>query len=214
MNTIFDPFAATDDAMARLHERLVARAEEEHLLDVGYRTVDSPVGSLLLAATDRGLVRVAFVGEGHDAVLEMLARVVSPRILRAPQRLDRAARELDEYFAGRRTDFDLAVDLRLAHGFRLEVLRHLREIGYGATESYAVVAAAAGSPRAVRAVGTACATNPVPVVVPCHRVVRSDGTAGAYRGGPEAKLTLLALEHRTLAASDPPRKVVETPGCP
>ena len=200
MNTIFDPLAATDDAMARLHERLVARAEEEHLLDVGYRTVDSPVGSLLLAATDRGLVRVAFVGEGHDAVLEMLARVVSPRILRAPQRLDRAARELDEYFDGRRTGFDLALDLRLAHGFRLEVLQHLREIGYGATESYAVVAAAAGSPRAVRAVGTACATNPVPVVVPCHRVVRSDGTPGAYRGGPEAKRTLLALEHRTLAS--------------
>ncbi len=201
MNTIFDPLATTDDTMARLHERLAERAEEEHLLDVGYRTVDSPVGSLLLAATDRGLVRVAFAGEGHDAVLEMLARQVSPRILRAPQRLDLAARELDEYFDGRRTGFDLAVDLRLAHGFRLEVLRHLREIGYGATESYAVVAAAAGSPRAVRAVGTACATNPVPVVVPCHRVVRSDGTPGAYRGGPEAKRTLLALEHRTLAAS-------------
>ena len=201
MNTIFDPLATTDDTMARLHERLVARAEEEHLLDVGYRTVDTPVGSLLLAATDRGLVRVAFAGEGHDAVLEMLSRQVSPRILRAPQRLDLAARELDEYFSGRRTGFDLALDLRLAHGFRLEVLHHLREIGYGATESYAVVAAAAGSPRAVRAVGTACATNPVPVVVPCHRVVRSDGTAGAYRGGPEAKLTLLALEHRTLAAS-------------
>ena len=201
MNTIFDPLATTDDTMARLHDRLAVRAEEEHLLDVGYRTVDSPVGSLLLAATDRGLVRVAFAGEGHDAVLEMLARQVSPRILRAPQRLDLAARELDEYFAGRRTGFDLALDLRLAHGFRLEVLQHLREIGYGATESYAVVAAAAGSPRAVRAVGTACATNPVPVVVPCHRVVRSDGTAGAYRGGPEAKLTLLALEHRTLAAS-------------
>ena len=201
MNTIFDPLAATDDTMARLHERLVVRAEEEHLLDVGYRTVDSPVGSLLLAATDRGLVRVAFAGEGHDAVLETLARQVSPRILRAPQRLDLAARELDEYFDGRRTGFDLALDLRLAHGFRLEVIQHLREIGYGATESYAVVAAAAGSPRAVRAVGTACATNPVPVVVPCHRVVRSDGTPGAYRGGPEAKRTLLALEHRTLAAS-------------
>jgi methylated-DNA-[protein]-cysteine S-methyltransferase len=201
MNTIFDPLDTTDDTMARLHDRLAERADEEHLLDVGYRTLDSPVGSLLLAATDRGLVRVAFAGEGHDDVLEMLARQVSPRILRAPQRLDLAARELDEYFDGRRTGFDLALDLRLAHGFRLEVLQHLREIGYGATESYAVVAAAAGSPRAVRAVGTACATNPVPVVVPCHRVVRSDGTPGAYRGGPEAKRTLLALEHRTRAAS-------------
>lgn len=194
MNTIFDPLDTTDDTMARLHDRLAERAEEEHLLDVGYRTVDSPVGSLLLAATDRGLVRVAFAGEGHDAVLEMLARQVSPRILRAPQRLDLAARELDEYFDGRRTGFDLALDLRLAHGFRLEVLQHLREIGYGATESYAVVAAAAGSPRAVRAVGTACATNPVPVVVPCHRVVRSDGSVGGYAGGPEAKRALLTLE--------------------
>ena len=201
MNTIFDPLDTTQDTMARLQERLAVRADEEHLLDVGYRTVDSPVGSLLLAATDRGLVRVAFAGEGHDTVLEMLARQISPRILRAPKRLDLAARELDEYFDGRRTGFDLALDLRLAHGFRLEVLQHLREIGYGATESYAVVAAAAGSPRAVRAVGTACAMNPVPVFVPCHRVVRSDGTAGAYRGGPEAKRALLALEHRTLAAS-------------
>ena len=201
MNTIFDPLDAADDTMARLHDRLALRAEEEHLLDVGYRTVDSPVGSLLLAATDRGLVRVAFAGEGHDRVLEALTRLVSPRILRAPRRLDLAARELDEYFAGRRTGFDLALDLRLAHGFRLEVLEHLREIGYGTTESYTVVAAAAGSPRAVRAVGTACATNPVPVVVPCHRVVRSDGTPGAYRGGPEAKQTLLDLERRTLASS-------------
>ncbi len=194
MNTIFDPLETTDESMAALHDRLAVLAEDEHLLDVGYRTVDSPIGSLLLAATDRGLVRVAFASEGHDAVLELLARQVSPRILRAPRRLDLAARELDEYFAGSRTGFDLALDLRLAHGFRLEVLEHLREIGYGATESYAVVAAAAGSPRAVRAVGTACATNPVPVVVPCHRVVRSDGTAGAYRGGREAKQTLLTLE--------------------
>lgn len=201
MNTIFDPLDAADDTMSRLHDRLAMQAEEEHLLDVGYRTVDSPVGSLLLAATERGLVRVAFAGEGHDLVLEGLARLVSPRILRAPRRLDLAARELGEYFDGRRTGFDLAVDLRLAHGFRLEVLEHLREIGYGTTESYTVVAAAAGSPRAVRAVGTACATNPVPVVVPCHRVVRSDGTPGAYRGGPEAKQTLLDLERRTLASS-------------
>ena len=201
MNTIFDPLDAADDTMPRLHDRLALRAEEEHLLDVGYRTIDSPVGSLLLAATERGLVRVAFAGEGHDLVLEALARLVSPRILRAPRRLDLAARELEEYFVGRRTGFDLALDLRLAHGFRLEVLEHLREIGYGTTESYTIVAAAAGSPRAVRAVGTACATNPVPVVVPCHRVVRSDGTPGAYRGGPEAKQTLLDLERRTLASS-------------
>ena len=194
MNTIFDPLETTDDAMAALHDRLASLAEDQHLLDVGYRTVDSPVGSLLLAATERGLVRVAFEIEGHDAVLEMLASQVSPRILRAARRLDPVARELGEYFAGDRTGFDLAVDLRLAHGYRLEVLEHLREIGYGATESYAVVASATSSPRAVRAVGSACATNPVPVVVPCHRVVRSDGTPGAYRGGTAAKETLLTLE--------------------
>ncbi len=197
MKTIFDPLETTDDTMARLHGRLAGSAADQHLLDVGYRTVDSPVGSLLLAATERGLVRVAFEREGHDAVLEALARQVSPRILRTAQRLEPVARELDEYFAGARTGFDLPLDLRLAHGFRLEVLEHLREIGYGATESYAVVAAAAGSPRAVRAVGTACATNPVPIVVPCHRVVRSDGSVGSYRGGPEAKQTLLTLERPT-----------------
>ena len=170
--------------MAPLHDRLAVPAEEEHLLDVGYRTVDSPVGSLLLAATERGLVRVAFEIEGHDTVLEMLARQVSPRILRAPRRLDPRRASSTSTSPATAPASTSPLDLRLAHGFRLEVLEHLREIGYGSTESYAVVAAAAGSPRAVRAVGTACALNPVPVVVPCHRVVRSDGTTGSYRGGP------------------------------
>ena len=164
------------------------------LLDVAYRTVDSPLGPLLLAATVDGVVRVAFAAEDHDEVLARLAADVSPRILRYPARLDDAARQLDEYFAGRRRGFDVPVDLRLAHGFRRDVLAHLREIPFGATESYATVARAAGSPKAVRAVGTACATNPIPLVVPCHRVVRSDGTIGQYRGGVEAKRTLLALE--------------------
>ena len=115
-------------------------------------------------------------------------------MLRAPARLDPAARQLEEYFAGRRTAFDLPLDLRLSAGFRRDVLTHLREIGYGTTASYAALAAAAGSPRAVRAVGTACATNPLPVVVPCHRVVRSDGALGSYVGGVAAKRTLLDLE--------------------
>lgn len=139
-------------------------------------------------------MRVAYAVQDHDAVLRQLAERVSPRILNAPARLDETSRQLEEYFAGRRTRFDLPLDWRLSKGFRREVLTHLREIGYGHTESYAQVAAAAGSPRAVRAVGTACATNPLPVVVPCHRVVRSDGTAGGYAGGPEAKRTLLTLE--------------------
>ena len=182
------------DAERRLHDRLAAAAERAGILDVAYRTLDTPVGPLLLAATEAGLVRVAYTREGHEQVLEELATRISPRVLLAPLRLESAARELEEYFAGRRRIFDLPLDLRLATGFRRTVLDHLPEIGYGTTASYAAVAAAAGSPRAVRAVGTACATNPLPVIVPCHRVVRSDGTLGQYAGGVEAKRTLLDLE--------------------
>lgn len=190
-----------DDRAAgrRLHARLVSAAEAEGLLDVAYRTVDTPLGSLLLAATPDGLVRVAFPGEGHAAVLEALAARISPRVLHAPARLDTAARQLEEYFAGRRTAFELPLDLRLAGGFRRVVLDQLRAIGYGATATYAGVAAAAGTPKAARAVGTACATNPLPVIVPCHRVVRADGAVGGYLGGPQAKRTLLALEADTAA---------------
>jgi methylated-DNA-[protein]-cysteine S-methyltransferase len=181
-------------AMARLHERLVERAQREGILDVAYRTLETSVGKLLLATTDQGLVRVAYAVQDHDAVLRQLADTISPRVLNAPGRLDEVSRQLEEYFAGRRTRFDLPLDWRLSKGFRREVLAHLRDIGYGHTESYAQVAAASGSPRAVRAVGTACATNPLPIVVPCHRVVRSDGSAGGYAGGTDAKHTLLTLE--------------------
>ncbi len=181
-------------ADARLRARLAAAAERDGVLDVAYRTIDTPVGELLLAATAGGLLRVAFTLDGHDAVLATLAGAVSPRILRAPKRLDAVSRQLDEYFARRRTVFDVPLDLRLSKGFRRAVLAHLPEIPYGRTESYTEVAAAAGSPRAVRAVGSACATNPLPVVVPCHRVVRSDGSFGGYAGGPDAKRTLLTLE--------------------
>jgi len=185
---------ADEETTARLRAKLASDAEREGLLDVAYRTVDTPIGSLLLAATPVGLVRVVFENVGHDAALTALATTVSPRILHAPARLDPVSRQLDEYFAGRRTGFDVPVDLRLASGFRRAVLEHLRVIDYGRTESYAEVAAAAGSPRAVRAVGTACAMNPVPVVVPCHRVVRSDGSFGGYAGGPDAKRALLTME--------------------
>ena len=191
---IFDELRADDETMVRLHQRLERDAAADELLDVAYRTVDSPLGALLLAATPVGLVRLAFEGEDHAAVLATIADGVSPRVLRAPSRLDDAARQLEEYFAGRRRVFDVAVDLRLARGFRRAVLEHLRDIPYGGTESYATVARAAGSPNAVRATGSACATNPVPLVVPCHRVVRSDGSIGQYRGGVEAKRQLLALE--------------------
>lgn len=195
------PLADGEEAAAeRLAAALARAAAEDGLLDVAYRVVDSPVGPLLLAGTDAGLVRVAFAREGHDAVLQQLSASLSPRVLRAPARLDEAARELDEYFAGRRRSFDLPLDLRLAGGFRREVLAHLPEIGYGHTASYAAVAALTSSPRAVRAVGTACARNPLPLVVPCHRVVRSDGSQGAYLGGTEAKAWLLALEASGSAA--------------
>jgi methylated-DNA-[protein]-cysteine S-methyltransferase len=183
-----------EEPAARLRARLVADAEREGLLDLAYRTVDTPVGSLLLAATPAGLVRVVYENVGHDTELARLAEAVSPRILHAPARLDTVARQLDEYFAGRRTAFDVPLDLRLARGFRRAVIDHLPAIQYGRTETYAQVAAAAGSPKAVRAVGTACATNPVPVVVPCHRVVRSDGSFGGYAGGPDAKRALLTME--------------------
>ena len=178
----------------RLHERLTEAASREGLLDVAYRTVDTPVGRLLLAATPAGLVRIAYEREDHDHVLQAIADRVSPRILQHPARLDDAARQLDEYFTADRRVFDLDLDWRLSSGFRATVLRHLLDIEYGHTASYATVAGLAGSPRAVRAVGTACATNPLPVVVPCHRVVRADGAIGGYLGGPQAKATLLALE--------------------
>ncbi|GAB2981281.1 methylated-DNA--[protein]-cysteine S-methyltransferase [Frigoribacterium salinisoli] len=162
--------------------------------DVAYRVVDSPVGRLLLASTERGLVRVAFDVEGHDAQLTALSARLGPRVDEAPVRLDAVATQLDEYFAGRRRTFDLPLDRRLSGGYRGTVLGLLEAIPYGRTESYAGVARATGNPGAVRAVGTACATNPIPVVVPCHRVVRSDGTWGRYLGGADAKTALLRLE--------------------
>jgi len=191
-----DHFAAPadPDTLSRLRHRLGLAAEAEGLLDVAYTTIDSPVGTLLLAATPKGLVRVAYDIEGHDRVLSALSQRLSPRVLRAPKRLDAAARELDEYFGRQRRAFDLPLDLSLSSGFRQLVQRHLPEIGYGQTRTYRQVAELVGNPKAVRAVGTACATNPLPVVVPCHRVLRADGTIGGYVGGPAAKQALLSLE--------------------
>jgi methylated-DNA-[protein]-cysteine S-methyltransferase len=192
---ILDQLAEIDEpALNRLHQRLEQDAEQSGLLDVAFRTFDSPVGQLLLAATPRGLVRVAYDQEGTDTVLQSLSAMISPRVLAAPGRLEGAARQLDEYFAGRRRVFDVPLDLQLARGFRGTVLAHLTRIPYGRTKSYAEVAAGTGRPRAVRAVGSACATNPLPLLVPCHRVLRSDGSLGGYLGGVEIKKTLLQLE--------------------
>jgi len=196
MNVTADYFGPPSDAgtLARLRLRLEQSAEAEGLLDVAYTTIDSPVGPLLLAATPKGLVRVAYNTEDHDRVLDTLSQRLSPRVLRSPKRLDAAARELEEYFGGRRQVFDLPLDRSLSTGFRQLVQMHLPEIGYGQTRTYGQVAALVGNPKAVRAVGTACATNPLPVVVPCHRVLRADGTNGGYVGGPVAKQALLTLE--------------------
>jgi methylated-DNA-[protein]-cysteine S-methyltransferase len=178
----------------RLRERLAERADGDEVLDVAYRVVDTPFDRLLVATTPAGLVRVAFEREGLDDVLTTLAARLSPRIIAAPRRLDPVARQLDEYFAHRREAFDVPVDLSLATGFRRRVLEYLPTIGYGHTASYAVVAAGVDNPRAVRAVGTACATNPLPLLIPCHRVVRADGGMGQYLGGTENKRHLLDLE--------------------
>jgi methylated-DNA-[protein]-cysteine S-methyltransferase len=177
-----------------LHERLVERASREQLVDVAYRTIDTRIGALLLAASPAGLVRIAFEREGFDTVLAQLAEDVGPRVLLVAQQLDEVARQLDAYLRGDLTEFDLTLDLRLARGFRREVLEHLRTIGYGHTESYATAARGAGRPAAVRAAASACSHNPIPLVIPCHRVVRSDGSPGKYGGGPEVKRDLLAME--------------------
>jgi methylated-DNA-[protein]-cysteine S-methyltransferase len=186
------------DDLNALRRRLSDEADRAGVLDLAYRVVESPVGDLLVVTSPSGLVRVAFDLEDHDLVLTHLAEAVSPRILRSATRTDEVARELDEYFEGARRRFDVAVDLRLASGFRAEVLTHLLDVPYGTVVSYGELARTTSSPRAARAVGTACATNPVPIVVPCHRVVRSGGALGnylgGYLGGPEVKVALLELE--------------------
>ena len=183
-----------DDDIAAATAAALARADDEGLVEVAVARTDSPIGTLTLAATPEGLVRVAFPRE-TETILEELADTVSPRVVELPRRLDLARRELDEYFDGNRTVFDLPVDLRLAHGFRRQVLEMLfAEITFGETVSYGELAALAGSPRAHRAVGSAMATNPVPIVVPCHRVLRSGGALGGYGGGLDVKRYLLALE--------------------
>lgn len=187
-------FPIESGVMADLRTRLGSMAGEHGLLDVAYRTIDTPVGPLLLAATEKGLVRVAFEREDFDAVLASLATRISPRVLEAPRRLDAVAAELDEYFAGKRHAFDVPLDYAMSSGFRQIVQRYLPHIGYGHTQSYKEVAELVGNPKAVRAVGTACATNPLPVVVPCHRVLRTDGGLGGYIGGLDAKTMLLTLE--------------------
>jgi methylated-DNA-[protein]-cysteine S-methyltransferase len=178
----------------RLLRSLGERAAREGTLDAGFDTIDSPLGRLLLAATPAGIVRIGFATEDEDELLDELARRVSPRVLRAPRLLDDARRALAEYFDGRLRSFELPLDWRLTNGFRRRVLLATARIPYGQTRSYRDLATAAGNHAAVRAAGSALATNPLPIVVPCHRVLRSDGALGGYRGGLPAKRMLLALE--------------------
>jgi methylated-DNA-[protein]-cysteine S-methyltransferase len=185
---------ADDAAAARATERAAERAAEEGLADVAYTTTDSPVGPLLVATTKRGLVRIAFGKERPDDVLNELVVKISPRVLEAPAELDEVRRELDQYFEGRRREFELSLDWRLSHGFRNTVLRKLVRVPYGETATYAELASRAGSPNAYRAAGSACGSNPMPLVVPCHRVVPSGGGIGNYGGGVDVKQYLLELE--------------------
>lgn len=192
-----DVLRAAPADTGRLRERLAVRAQQEELVDVLYREVESPIGGLLLAATPRGLVYVAFEVEDRQQILQMLATRVGPRVLAAPAEspiLDAAAEQLLAYLSGDRRRFELPLDTRLATGFRGEVQQHLSAVDYGRTATYKELAAELDRPGAVRAVGSACATNPLPLVWPCHRILRSDGGLGGYRGGLDAKKRLLAME--------------------
>ena len=181
------------EGVDQLAGRLAVRAAEEGLLDVAYSTIDSPFGTLLVAGTDRGVVKVAFPTQPTDEVLAQLA-TVSPRVLESPARLDDIRRELDAYFEGRLDRFSVPLDWRLARGFQAKVLRATARIPYGETRSYGEVAARAGNARAFRAAGTALGRNPLPPIVPCHRVIHAGGSIGNYGGGPEMKQALLRLE--------------------
>ncbi len=181
-------------------------ADDAHLLDLAYVTHDSPVGKLLLAATGRGLVRLAYVDAGEEeAVLQILAARVSPRILRAPGKLDKPRQELEQYFAGERTSFDLPLDWRLTRGFGRRVLQATSRVPYGSASTYKQIAAQAGSPNGSRAAGNALGANPIPIILPCHRVLHSTGGLGGYTGGLERKRLLLDLEGVSEQSHSAPR---------
>lgn len=185
-------------AWDRVRRDLSDRAAAEGLVDVAFERHDSPLGSILIGATSDGLVRVGLPNEDEEGVLEELARRISARVLSASREsLTRARHQLDEYFDGSRREFSVPLDWRLSTGFRREVLRMTAQIPYGRTASYTEVATRAGRPKAARAAGTALATNPLPIIVPCHRVLRVGGALGDYRGGLDAKARLLELESRT-----------------
>jgi methylated-DNA-[protein]-cysteine S-methyltransferase len=187
--------ADVGDRARRAADRVADRAVNDGLLDVAYTTLDTPVGKVLVAATRRGLVRISFAATyDFESVLADLSARVSPRLLESPGYFDGVRKELEEYFEGRRTSFDLPLDWQLTGGFGRRVLKHTARIPYGKVSSYREMAGAAGSPRAARAAGNALGSNPIPIVVPCHRVLHSGGGLGGYGGGLDNKLLLLKLE--------------------
>ena len=185
---------APDLDLQRLRASLARRAADAGLLDVAHGSYDSPLGSLTVMVTPRGLVRLSYPGEGIAAQLDEVADRISPRILEAPERTDLVRRQLDEYFEGTRRRFDVPIDWRLVRGFAGSVLRATARIPFGSVSSYREVAAEAGSPNAYRAAGNALGSNPIPIVVPCHRVLHAGGGLGGYTGGIDRKRFLLRLE--------------------
>jgi len=186
------PRSALD--LETLRAGLARRAADEGVLDVALGTLDSPLGTLTVIVTPRGLARLSYPGEGIDDQLHEVAQRISPRILAAPERTDAVRRQIDDYFAGRRRTFDVPIDWRLVRGFAGEVLRATARIPFGAVSSYREVATEAGSPNAYRAAGNALGSNPIPIVVPCHRVLHASGGLGGYTGGLDRKRYLLGLE--------------------
>ena len=186
---------ADDDEAVGAAAAVAGRADDAGVLDVAYGTLDTPLGKMLVATTGRGLVRIGLPNADADSVIERVAREVSPRVMELPRRTDVARRELDEYFGGGRKEFDLSIDWSMVHGdFARRLLRGLPRVRYGETISYSEAARRAGSPRAHRAAGNALASNPLAIVVPCHRVIRSGGDLGGYGGGPDMKEELLRME--------------------
>ena len=196
------PRAAPPLDLARLRDDLARRAAHEGVLDVAHGVADSPLGPLTVIVTDHGLVRLSYSQEAVDEQLDELAARISPRVLASPERTDAVRRQLDEYFSGRRRGFDVQIDWRLVRGFAAQVLRAAARIPFGSVSSYREVAAEAGSPNAYRAAGNALGSNPIPIVVPCHRVLHAGGGLGGYTGGLERKRFLLHLEG-VLDGNDP-----------
>ena len=195
LETVLNAGDVTGSDWERIRAKLSKKAENQGLVDVAYEVHETPFGPMLVGATDRGLVRVGLSAESQESVLDDLAKRISPRILIAPKpQIKLARKQLDQYFKGKRREFDLELDWQLTRGFRRLVLDATDSIPFGETRSYRQVATSAGSPKAVRAAGSALAHNPLPIVVPCHRVLRSDGFVGNYLGGTAMKEQLLEME--------------------